>query len=113
MPFDSKSWNLPKSEGLYNPTLEKDACGVGFIVNIEGKSSHQVKFTCKCSPLYLANSEGISLKKKFILLKIVQDAAKFSKRMEHRGACSADNATGDGAGTLVALPHEFYEDELR
>ena len=42
MPFDSKSWNLPKSEGLYNPTLERDACGVGFIVNIEGKSSHQV-----------------------------------------------------------------------
>ena len=42
MPFDSKSWNLPKSEGLYEPTLEKDACGVGFIVNIEGKSSHQV-----------------------------------------------------------------------
>ena len=51
--------------------------------------------------------------KKKSSFQIVQDAAKFSKRMEHRGACSADNATGDGAGTLVALPHEFYEEELR
>ena len=42
MPFDEKSWTLPKAEGLYNPSLEKDACGVGFIVNIEGKSSHKV-----------------------------------------------------------------------
>ena len=44
MPFDPKSWKLPKAEGLYNPALEKDACGVGFIVNIEGKSSRKVSF---------------------------------------------------------------------
>ena len=42
MPFDEKSWKLPEAEGLYNPDLEKDACGVGFIVNIDGKKSHKV-----------------------------------------------------------------------
>ena len=52
----------------------------------------------------------------YILLylpKIVEDAAKFSQRMEHRGACSSDNATGDGAGALMAIPHDFYVKELR
>ena len=48
MPFDSKSWKLPKAEGLYNPALEKDACGVGFIVNIEGKSSRKVSYYFGC-----------------------------------------------------------------
>jgi glutamate synthase (NADPH/NADH) len=43
MPFDPKSWKLPKAEGLYDPTLEKDACGVGFIVSIDGIRSHKVK----------------------------------------------------------------------
>ena len=43
MPFDEKSWKLPEAEGLYNPDLEKDACGVGFIVNIDGKKSHKVR----------------------------------------------------------------------
>ena len=42
MPFDEKSWKLPEAEGLYNPIHEKDACGVGFIVNIDGKKSHKV-----------------------------------------------------------------------
>ena len=42
MPFDEKSWTLPEAEGLYNPADEKDACGVGFIVNIDGKKSHKV-----------------------------------------------------------------------
>ena len=47
MPFDEKSWTLPKAEGLYHPGLEKDACGVGFIVNIDGKRTHKVKqFLC-------------------------------------------------------------------
>ena len=43
----------------------------------------------------------------------MEDAAKFSQRMEHRGACSSDNATGDGAGALMAIPHDFYVKELR
>ena len=49
----------------------------------------------------------------FVYKKIVEDAAKFSQRMEHRGACSSDNATGDGAGALMAIPHDFYVKELR
>lgn len=41
--MESDSWNLPQKTGLYDPELEKDACGVGFIVSIDGKSSHKVK----------------------------------------------------------------------
>ncbi|CAK9821685.1 Glutamate synthase [NADH] [Anthophora retusa] len=78
-------WSLPPKQGLYDPILEKDACGVGFIVAIDGKRSH----------------------------KIVRDAETLSARMNHRGACACDNDTGDGAGVLCAIPHEYYADELR
>lgn len=71
---------LPPPRGLYHPQYEKEACGVGFIVNINGKSSH----------------------------KLICDAATISMRMEHRGACSCDNSTGDGAGVMAAIPHSFY-----
>lgn len=83
MPFEEKSWKFPAKEGLYDPSLEKDACGVGFIVNIDGKCSN----------------------------KIVREAKTLSQRMEHRGATSADNDTGDGAGAMVAIPHQFYQKE--
>jgi len=76
----SSSWRLPPKQGLYDPANEHEACGVGFICNIDGNASHA----------------------------ILQHAAKLSQRMEHRGACSADNDTGDGAGVLVAMPHGFY-----
>jgi len=85
MPYDENSWNLPKAEGLYDPSLEKDACGVGFIVNIDGKTSH----------------------------KALLDAQELSRRMTHRGACGADNDTGDGAGALIGLPHEFYYNKVK
>ncbi|XP_044009737.1 glutamate synthase [NADH] isoform X3 [Aphidius gifuensis] len=78
-------WSLPVKQGLYDPTLEKDACGVGFIVAIDGKRSH----------------------------KIVRDAEKLSARMNHRGACACDNDTGDGAGVLCAIPHDYYAAEIR
>ncbi|XP_033228297.1 putative glutamate synthase [NADPH] isoform X2 [Belonocnema kinseyi] len=78
-------WSLPVKQGLYDPSLEKDACGVGFIVAIDGKRSH----------------------------KILRDAEKLSERMNHRGACACDNDTGDGAGVLCAIPHQYYADELR
>ena len=42
MPYDETSWTCPKAEGLYDPSLERDACGVGFIVHIDGKTTHQV-----------------------------------------------------------------------
>lgn len=49
----------------------------------------------------------------FVLLQIVRDAETLSARMNHRGACACDNDTGDGAGVLCAIPHEYYADELR
>jgi len=84
MPYNEESWSYPESEGLYDPSLEKDACGVGFIVHIDGKTDHQV----------------------------LLDAQELSRRMTHRGACSADNDTGDGAGALIGIPHQFYKDQL-
>ena len=42
MPYDASSWELPVKEGLYDPQNERDACGVGFIVHIDGTTSHQV-----------------------------------------------------------------------
>ncbi|KAK7580461.1 hypothetical protein V9T40_001090 [Parthenolecanium corni] len=83
--MEFESWNYPAKTGLYDPQLEKDACGVGFIVAIDGKSSH----------------------------KILKDAEKLSQRMNHRGACACDNDTGDGAGVLTAIPHDYYRALLK
>ena len=85
MPFDETSWRLPEADGLYDPANEHDACGVGFIVNIDGTPSHN----------------------------IMRDATKLTRRMDHRGAKSADNDTGDGAGVMVAMPHSFYVEQVR
>ncbi|XP_037789265.1 glutamate synthase [NADH], amyloplastic-like [Penaeus monodon] len=76
-----ESWEYPEAQGLYDPSYESAACGVGFIVNIEGVAS----------------------------AKIIRDAEKLASRMKHRGACSCDNDTGDGAGLLAAIPHSFYK----
>src|SRR5579859_5064526 len=70
----------PQAEGLYDPALEKDSCGVGFIANIKGKKSHQ----------------------------IVSDALQILCNLEHRGAVGADPRAGDGAGILVQIPHAFF-----
>lgn len=78
-------WEGPPKQGLYDPQNEHEACGVGFVVAIDGKRSH----------------------------KIVRDAEVLAKRMEHRGACACDNDTGDGAGVLTAIPHQFYCAQLR
>ena len=72
----------PKS--LFDPNAERAACGVGFIVNIEGIASR----------------------------KLVENASTISERMTHRGACSCDNLTGDGAGVMIAIPHKFYQNVL-
>ena len=66
--------------GLYDPALEKDACGVGFIADNKGRKSH----------------------------KIVDDALKILLNLEHRGAVGADPRAGDGAGILVQIPHKFF-----
>jgi glutamate synthase (NADPH) large chain len=74
------SWR-PPAEGLYDLSLEKDSCGVGFIANIKGKASHQ----------------------------IVSDALSILCNLEHRGAVGADPRAGDGAGILVQIPHAFFK----
>jgi hypothetical protein len=70
---------LPPAQGLYRPEFEHDSCGVGFVAHIKGKRSHQ----------------------------IVEDADHLLCRMDHRGARGAEPNTGDGAGMVTALPHEF------
>ena len=70
---------FPKKSGLYDPRNEKDSCGVGFIADIQGRRSHQ----------------------------ILLDARDMLNSMSHRGACGCEANTGDGAGFLTALPHEF------
>jgi glutamate synthase (NADPH/NADH) large chain len=72
-----------RQQGLYHPSFEKDSCGVGFIANIKGSKSHQ----------------------------IVSDALTMLERMEHRGACGCEPNTGDGAGILIQVPHEFFSSE--
>jgi glutamate synthase (NADPH/NADH) large chain len=73
------SHSLPQKQGLYDPAFEHDACGVGFVAHIKGRRSHQ----------------------------IVLDAITVLNNLEHRGACGCEVNTGDGAGILVSLPHEF------
>src|SRR5258705_4653450 len=70
----------PPAEGLYDLSMEKDSCGVGFIANIKGKKSH----------------------------RIVSDAISILCNLEHRGAVGADPRAGDGAGILVQIPHAFF-----
>lgn len=67
------------NEGLYCAENEHDACGVGMIVNIHGNKSHE----------------------------LVDSALKVLENMKHRGAEGADNKTGDGAGIMLQIPHEF------
>ena len=67
------------AQGLYNPENEHDACGVGLVLQINGKKSHD----------------------------IVERGLQVLENMEHRGAESADNKTGDGAGLMLQIPHEF------
>jgi glutamate synthase (NADPH/NADH) large chain len=77
----------PEKSGLYDPELEKDSCGVGFVANIKGVPSHQ----------------------------IMLDAYHINARMDHRGGCGFEENTGDGAGILTAQPHGFFQrlaDEL-
>lgn len=70
---------------LFDPKFEKAACGVGFIVNINGLASR----------------------------KLVDQASTIGERMTHRGACSCDNLTGDGAGVMLGIPDQFYRNILR
>jgi glutamate synthase (ferredoxin) len=71
---------LPAKQGLYDPQFEHDACGLGFVVNIKGKKSHQT----------------------------VTDALQILVNLDHRGAVGHEHNTGDGAGILLQVPHDFF-----
>lgn len=77
--------NSDVPEGLYHPSFEKDACGIGFVAHLKGKKSHEV----------------------------IEDALIMLGNMEHRGGCGCEKNTGDGAGILIQIPHLFYKEEAR
>ncbi|MCJ1302230.1 glutamate synthase [NADH] [Hypocenomyce scalaris] len=79
---ENRSWAgaLPVKQGLYDPELEKDACGVGFAASIKGEASH----------------------------KIISDARNLLCNMTHRGAVGSDARDGDGAGVMTSIPHKFF-----
>src|SRR5262250_893076 len=77
---DGASIGPPQAQGLYDPALDKDSCGVGFIADIKGRRAH----------------------------KIIDDALAILCNLEHRGAVGADPRAGDGAGILVQVPHKFF-----
>ncbi len=72
----------PVKQGLYDPSFEHDACGVGFVVDMHGRKSHQ----------------------------ILQNALQVLTNLDHRGAAGSEPNTGDGAGVLLQIPHKFFEE---
>jgi len=77
---DTAEPGLPPAHGLYDPSLQKDSCGVGFVADIKGRKSHQ----------------------------LIEDGLRILCNLEHRGAVGADPRMGDGAGILVQIPHKFF-----
>jgi glutamate synthase domain-containing protein 2/glutamate synthase domain-containing protein 1/glutamate synthase domain-containing protein 3 len=75
----------PEKQGLYDPAFEHDACGVGFVVDIKGRQSHQ----------------------------ILQQGIQVLRNLDHRGACGCEVNTGDGAGVLIQMPHKFIAEVLK
>ncbi|MFV0606964.1 MAG: glutamate synthase large subunit [Niabella sp.] len=74
---------MTEKKGLYDPSFEHDACGIGFVANIKGNKNHQT----------------------------ISDSLTILENMEHRGACGCEPTTGDGAGIMIQIPHELYYDE--
>lgn len=72
--------DLPAPQGLYDPAYEHDSCGIGLVVNIKGNRSYN----------------------------IIDDALTILENLKHRGAEGADAKSGDGAGILVQIPHQFF-----
>ena len=71
----------PKQQGLYDPSTEHDACGLGFVAHMKGRKSH----------------------------KIIDDALTILRNLIHRGACGCEENTGDGVGILIQKPHKFFQ----
>src|ERR1051326_5758228 len=78
---NAKTNGPPAKQGLYDPWFEHESCGVGFVVNVKGRKSHQ----------------------------IIQQALQVLRNLDHRGACGCEANTGDGAGILMQLPHAFLQ----
>ena len=76
---------MHKDIGLYRSSFEHDACGIGAIVNIDGKKTH----------------------------KAIDDALNILINLEHRGGTGADGKTGDGSGILFQIPHRFFKEEIQ
>src|SRR5436305_8401823 len=74
---------LPPAQGLYDPAHEHDACGIGFVASISGQKSHD----------------------------IIRKGIQVLLNLAHRGACGCDPETGDGAGVLIQIPHNFFARE--
>jgi glutamate synthase (NADPH/NADH) large chain len=72
-------------KGLYLSEMEHDACGIGFVAHLKGEKSH----------------------------RIIRDALTMLENMEHRGACGCEENTGDGAGILMQIPHDYYANEVK
>src|SRR4051812_11330183 len=77
------STGLPPAQGLYHPSHEHDACGIGFVASISGRKSHD----------------------------IIRKGIQVLLNLAHRGACGCDPETGDGAGVLIQIPHKFFARE--
>ncbi len=76
---------VPPKQGLYDPQFEHDSCGVGFVVDIAGRKSNQ----------------------------IVRKSLQVLMNLQHRGAKGCEANTGDGAGILMQIPHQFYKSECK
>ena len=75
--------SLPEARGLFDPALERNSCGVGFVANVKNRKSHE----------------------------IVQQGLQILLNLDHRGAVGADPKLGDGCGILVQMPHAFFAKE--
>jgi glutamate synthase domain-containing protein 2/glutamate synthase domain-containing protein 1/glutamate synthase domain-containing protein 3 len=75
---------LPQPQGLYEPSNEHDACGIGVVAKIDGRASHD----------------------------IIEKGLEILLNLQHRGACGCDSETGDGAGILIQIPYEFFAREM-
>ncbi|MDR1986376.1 MAG: glutamate synthase large subunit [Treponema sp.] len=82
---EARDQRIPSlNQGLYQKEDEHDSCGIGFVADIKGRASHS----------------------------ILQRGLEVLERMEHRGAESADNKTGDGSGVLIQIPHDYYKQAI-
>ena len=82
--IDARRIGLPSAQGLYDPTHEHDACGVGFVAHIKGEKRHS----------------------------IIGQGLKILENLDHRGAVGADPLMGDGAGILIQIPDALYREDL-